>query len=159
MGPRGRRQGRHYDITPAYANAARQENPLSIEPRDFGRRPSRNVFGEPLQACSLSPMTGFFRNGCCDTAPEDVGSHTVCVVMTAEFLEFSKAQGNDLSTPMPEFGFAGLKPGDRWCLCAPRWKDAFDAGHAPKVVLRATHQGALDYCSLAELKSHALDLA
>jgi hypothetical protein len=117
------------------------------------------VFGEPLQACSLSPMTGFFRNGCCDTAPEDVGSHTVCVVMTAEFLEFSKAQGNDLSTPMPEFGFAGLKPGDRWCLCAPRWKDAFDAGHAPKVVLRATHQGALDYCSLAELKSHALDLA
>jgi len=117
------------------------------------------VFGEPLQACSLSPMTGFFRNGCCDTAPEDVGSHTVCVVMTADFLEFSKAQGNDLSTPMPEFGFAGLKPGDRWCLCAPRWKDAFDAGHAPKVVLRATHQGALDYCSLAELKSHALDLA
>ena len=104
-------------------------------------------------------MTGFFRNGCCDTAPEDVGSHTVCVVASAEFLEFSKAQGNDLSTPMPEYGFAGLKPGDRWCLCAPRWKDAFDAGHAPKVVLRATHQGALDYCSLAELKRHALDLA
>jgi hypothetical protein len=117
------------------------------------------VFGEPLQPCSLAPMTGFFRNGCCDTAPEDVGSHTVCVMMTKEFLEFSKAQGNDLSTPMPEYGFAGLKPGDRWCLCAPRWKDAFDAGQAPRVVLRATHQGALDYCSLAELKRHAIDLA
>lgn len=132
---------------------------MSKEPRDFGRRPSRNVFGDPLQTCSLSPMTGFFRNGCCDTSPEDVGSHTVCIVATAEFLEFSRARGNDLSTPMPDFGFEGLKPGDRWCLCAPRWKEAFNANQAPHVVLRATHQGALEFCSLAELKSRAVDLA
>jgi uncharacterized protein (DUF2237 family) len=132
---------------------------LSIEPREFGRRPSRNVFGGPLQACSLSPVTGFFRNGCCDTAREDAGSHTVCIVATAAFLEFSKVQGNDLSTPMPEYGFAGLKPGDRWCLCAPRWKEAFDVGNAPRVVLGASHEGALEYCSLADLKSHAIDLA
>jgi hypothetical protein len=104
-------------------------------------------------------MTGFLRNGCCDTGPEDVGSHTVCVVATAEFLQFSKAMGNDLSTPMPDYGFEGLKPGDRWCLCAPRWKEAFDANQAPRVVLRATHQGALEFCSLAELKSRAIDLA
>jgi hypothetical protein len=104
-------------------------------------------------------MTGFLRNGCCDTGPEDVGSHTVCIVATAEFLQFSKAMGNDLSTPMPDFGFEGLKPGDRWCLCAPRWKEAFDANQAPRVVLRATHQGALEFCSLAELKSRAIDLA
>jgi uncharacterized protein len=132
---------------------------LSVEPKDFGRRSSRNVFGDPLQVCSLSPMTGFLRNGCCDTGPEDVGSHTVCIVATAEFLQFSKAMGNDLSTPMPDFGFEGLKPGDRWCLCAPRWKEAFDANQAPRVVLRATHQGALEFCSLAELKSRAIDLA
>lgn len=132
---------------------------MSVEPKDFGRQPSRNVFGDPLQVCSLSPMTGFLRNGCCDTGPEDVGSHTVCIVATAEFLQFSKAMGNDLSTPMPDFGFEGLKPGDRWCLCAPRWKEAFDANQAPRVVLRATHQGALEFCSLAELKSRAIDLA
>jgi uncharacterized protein (DUF2237 family) len=117
------------------------------------------VFGEPLQSCSTSPMTGFFRNGCCDTAPEDMGSHTVCVVLTDEFLQFSKARGNDLSTPMPEFGFPGLKAGQRWCLCAPRWAEAFAAGKAPRVVLRATHEGALDYCTLAELKRFAIDLA
>ena len=134
---------------------------MSIEPRGFGPgpRPSRNVFGEPLAACSMAPLTGFFRNGCCDTSSQDMGSHTVCVVMTDGFLAFSKARGNDLSTPMPEFGFAGLKPGDRWCLCAPRWQEAFEAGQAPKVVLRATHQGALDYCALADLKRHAIDLA
>ena len=131
---------------------------MSVEPKDFGRQPSRNVFGDPLQVCSLSPMTGFLRNGCCDTGPEDVGSHTVCIVATAEFLQFSKAMGNDLSTPMPDFGFEGLRPGDRWCLCAPRWKEAFDANQAPCVVLRATHQGALEFCSLAELKSRAIDL-
>ena len=107
----------------------------------------------------MKPMTGFLRNGCCDTGPEDVGSHTVCAVMTAEFLEYSKAAGNDLSTPVPEFGFAGLKPGDRWCLCAPRWQQAFVAGQAPRVVLRATHESALQYCSLADLKRHAIDLA
>jgi uncharacterized protein len=134
---------------------------MSIEPKGFGPgpRPSRNVFGEPLQTCSAAPLTGFFRNGCCDTSAQDVGSHTVCVVMTDGFLRFSKERGNDLSTPMPEFGFSGLKAGDRWCLCAPRWQEAFEAGQAPRVVLRATHQGALDYCTLADLKRHAIDLA
>jgi uncharacterized protein len=134
---------------------------MSIEPKGFGPgpRPSRNVFGEPLQTCSAAPLTGFFRNGCCDTSDQDVGSHTVCVVMTDGFLRFSKERGNDLSTPMPEFGFSGLKAGDRWCLCAPRWQEAFEAGQAPQVVLRATHQGALDYCTLADLKRHAIDLA
>ncbi len=125
------------------------------------RQPSgtRNVLGEQLDLCSMAPMTGFFRDGCCNTSPEDVGSHTVCVVMTAEFLEFSKSRGNDLSTPLPAFGFPGLKPGDRWCLCAPRWQEAFDAGKAPRVVLRATHQAALNFCALADLKRYAIDLA
>jgi hypothetical protein len=124
-----------------------------------GRKPSRNVLGGELAACSMSPMTGFFRNGCCDTAPSDVGSHTVCVVATAEFLEFSKSRGNDLSTPMPEYGFSGLKPGDRWFLCAPRWQEALEAGKAPRVVLRATHLGALEHCALADLKRYAIDLS
>ena len=98
--------------------------------RNEGERPGtpRNVLGERLEICSLSPMTGFFRDGCCDTSREDFGSHTVCAVMTAPFLAFSKSRGNDLSTPMPEFGFPGLKPGDRWCLCSPRWQEAFEAG-------------------------------
>jgi uncharacterized protein (DUF2237 family) len=124
-----------------------------------GRAPSLNVLGGKLEACSIKPMTGFYRNGCCDTGTEDIGSHTVCILATAEFLEFSKSRGNDLSTPLPAFGFAGLKPGDRWCLCAPRWQEALEAGRAPRVVLRASHQGALDYCSLADLKKHAIDLA
>jgi uncharacterized protein len=124
-----------------------------------GGRASKNVLGGALQPCSINPMTGFFRNGCCDTSREDVGSHTVCAVMTAEFLAFSKASGNDLSTPMPGFGFPGLKPGDRWCLCAPRWQEALDAGQAPRVVLRATEAGALDHCALADLKRHAIDLS
>jgi uncharacterized protein (DUF2237 family) len=123
------------------------------------KRPSRNVLGGTLENCSLKPMTGFFRNGCCDTGAEDVGSHTVCVVMTAEFLAFSKARGNDLSTPMPEYGFPGLVPGDRWCLCAPRWQEALEADSAPRVVLRATHEGALDYCALSDLKRYAIDLS
>jgi uncharacterized protein (DUF2237 family) len=123
-----------------------------------GRKPSRNVMGGPLELCSAQPLTGFFRNGCCDTAPEDVGSHTVCVIMTAEFLAFSKASGNDLSTPMPQFGFAGLKPGDRWCLCAPRWQEALTAGAAPHTVLRATEEGALEWCALTDLKRFAVDL-
>lgn len=122
-----------------------------------GRRPSRNVLGGVLEPCSTAPMTGFFRNGCCATAPEDVGSHTVCAVMTAAFLAFSQEAGNDLSTPHPEFGFPGLKPGDRWCLCAPRWQQALDAGHAPRVALRATEQGALRWCRLDDLKRHAVD--
>ncbi len=124
-----------------------------------GGRPSKNVLGGALQPCSINPMTGFFRNGCCDTSREDIGSHTVCAVMTAEFLAFSKASGNDLSTPMPDFGFPGLKPGDRWCLCAPRWQEALEAGKAPRVALLATEAGALDHCALADLKRHAIDLS
>ncbi|MBV9974309.1 MAG: DUF2237 domain-containing protein [Hyphomicrobiales bacterium] len=124
-----------------------------------GGRASKNVLGGTLQPCSMNPMTGFFRNGCCDTGREDVGSHTVCAVMTAEFLAFSKAAGNDLSTPMPDFGFPGLKPGDRWCLCAPRWQEALAAGKAPRVALLATEAGALEHCELADLKRHAIDLA
>ncbi len=120
-----------------------------------GRRPSVNVLGGPLRACSRDPMTGFFRTGCCDTAAGDIGSHTVCAVMSAEFLEYSRAMGNDLSTPAPQFGFAGLRPGDQWCLCAPRWEQARRDGMAPRVVLAATHQGALDYCSLEDLRAHA----
>ena len=117
----------------------------------------QNVLGGPLQSCSLDPMTGFYRTGCCQTGPDDLGSHTVCVLVTDEFLAFSKAAGNDLSTPMPEHGFPGLKKGDRWCLCAPRWQEALDAGHAPRVVLDATHVGALQYCGLDDLVVHALD--
>lgn len=131
---------------------------MSVEPRSF-RRPSRNVFGGTLETCSTKPMTGFFRNGCCDTGVEDSGSHTVCVVVTEAFLEFSRSKGNDLSTPLPEFGFPGLKEGDRWCLCAPRWQEAFEAGRAPRVVLRATHEAALEFCALADLKRYAIDLA
>jgi uncharacterized protein (DUF2237 family) len=123
------------------------------------RNTARNVLGERLEICSIDPMTGFFRDGCCNTSREDVGSHTVCAVMTAKFLAFSKSAGNDLSTPMPQFGFRGLTPGDRWCLCAPRWQEAFEVGQAPRVVLRATHEGALAYCSLADLKRFAVDLA
>jgi uncharacterized protein len=123
-----------------------------------GRRNPRNVLGERLEICSSKPMTGFFRDGCCDTSREDVGSHTVCVVLTAAFLEFSKSRGNDLSTPVPEYGFPGLQPGERWCLCAPRWQEALKAGSAPRVVLRATHVGALAHCSLADLKRFAVDL-
>jgi uncharacterized protein (DUF2237 family) len=117
----------------------------------------QNVLGGPLQSCSLDPMTGFYRTGCCQTGPDDLGSHTVCVLVTGEFLAFSKAAGNDLSTPMPEHGFLGLKEGDRWCLCAPRWQEALAAGHAPQVVLDATHAGALQYCGLEDLVAHALD--
>ena len=128
---------------------------MSIEPRGFGRRQSRNVLGEPLIACPTRPMTGFFRNGCCDTAPEDVGSHTVCVVLTDEFLQFSKSRGNDLSTPLPDYGFPGLKAGERWCLCAPRWKEALDAGAAPRLVLEATHEETLAIVPLGVLKDYA----
>lgn len=119
------------------------------------RRPSRNVQGSALEPCSLAPRTGFHRNGCCDTGPEDRGSHTVCAVVSAEFLAFSKGVGNDLSTPQPEYGFPGLKPGDRWCLCAPRWQQAFEAGVAPPVVLNATERAALEHCRLEVLEAHA----
>ena len=118
-----------------------------------------NVLGEPLQPCSEEPMTGFFRDGCCNTSPEDFGRHVVCVRVTADFLEFSKSRGNDLSTPVPEFGFPGLVPGDRWCLCAGRWREALVAGVAPPVVLGATHEEALAVVTLDDLKAHALDLS
>lgn len=119
----------------------------------------RNVFGEPLKSCSERPLTGFYRSGCCHTGPEDFGLHTVCVEVTAEFLAFSKARGNDLSTPHPEFGFPGLEPGDRWCLCAARWREAFEGGSAPRVVLEATHEATLEIVDLDDLKRYALDLA
>ena len=119
----------------------------------------RNVLGGELEPCGTEPLTGFYRDGCCNTGREDMGLHTVCAVMTAEFLAFSKACGNDLSTPMPEFGFAGLKPGDRWCLCAGRWKEALDAGVAPPVFLQATHEEALAVVPLAVLKRYAIDIS
>ena len=129
---------------------------MDMEP---GRQPSVNVLGEPLERCSIAPVTGFYRDGCCNTGPEDLGLHTVCVVMTADFLAFSKRRGNDLSTPRPEYHFPGLKPGDRWCLCALRWQEAFEAGCAPRVALRSTHRQTLAVCALADLKAHAVDLS
>lgn len=117
---------------------------------------SRNVLGGQLEVCSTEPMTGFYRNGCCDVGPDDAGVHAVCTQVTAEFLAFSKAAGNDLSTPMPQHGFRGLKPGDRWCLCAARWKEALDAGAAARVVLAATHEKTLEFVSLEDLKKHAV---
>ncbi|MDX5357266.1 MAG: DUF2237 domain-containing protein [Rhodobacterales bacterium] len=121
------------------------------------REASVNVLGGALQTCSTAPMTGFFRNGCCDTGPADHGLHTVCAVMTAEFLALSKYLGNDLSTPRPEFGFAGLKPGDRWCLCAARFLQAHDEGAAPQVHLAATHRRTLEVVPLKILRLHALE--
>lgn len=119
---------------------------------------ARNVLGEPLLPCCTKPMTGFFRNGRCDTDERDVGRHVVCAEMSEAFLAFSKARGNDLITPVPELGFAGLKPGDRWCLCAGRWQEAAEAGVAPRVVLASTHEASLELIDLALLKRHALDL-
>lgn len=115
----------------------------------------KNVLGHELETCCTSPMTGFYRNGCCETGADDRGLHVVCAQVTAAFLEYTKAQGNDLSTP--RLGFPGLKPGDKWCLCAARWKEALDAGVAPPVVLAATHAIALEYVSIQELKQHAVD--
>jgi uncharacterized protein (DUF2237 family) len=120
-----------------------------------GRAPGRNVLGGRLQSCSTDPLTGFFRDGCCNTGPDDIGSHTVCAVVTAEFLRFSAEHGNDLSTPRPEHGFKGLEPGDRWCLCAPRWQEALAAGCPPMVTLEATEESALNYCTLDDLERHA----
>jgi len=114
---------------------------------------ARNVLGGELKACSYEPLTGFYRDGCCNTGGEDLGVHSVCARMTAEFLEFSASVGNDLSTPQPELGFAGLKPGDCWCLCATRWKEAFEAGVAPRVVLEATHSATLEWVSLEDLRA------
>lgn len=119
-----------------------------------GRGEARNVLGGRLADCSHAPLTGWFRDGCCNTDANDHGLHTVCAVMTEGFLAFSRARGNDLSTPRPEYGFPGLKPGDRWCLCAARWQEAFEAGQAPKVVLEATHAATLRVVDLADLEAH-----
>jgi len=117
-----------------------------------------NVLGEPLVPCSDNPVTGFFRDGCCNTSHEDFGLHTVCVRVTADFLEFSRSRGNDLTTPHMEFGFPGLRPGDQWCLCAARWQEALEAGAAPRVVLQATHAATLRVVKLKDLKEYAIDL-
>jgi uncharacterized protein (DUF2237 family) len=117
---------------------------------------ARNVLGEPLEICGENPVTGFYRDGCCNTGPQDRGAHVICARVTEEFLQFSLQQGNDLITPRP--GFPGLRPGDRWCLCAGRWAEAASAGCAPRVVLKASHEAALRYVTLDELKSHAADL-
>lgn len=117
-----------------------------------------NVLGLPLAPCSLDPVTGFFRDGCCHTGPRDLGLHVVCARMTKDFLTFSRSRGNDLMTPMPEHDFPGLKPGDQWCLCAARWREALVAGVAPPIVIAATHEAALKVVSLDDLKAHAIDL-
>lgn len=116
-----------------------------------------NVLGGPLQSCCMDPVTGFYRNGRCDTGAGDHGVHVVCAVMTDKFLRFSKSRGNDLSTPVPQWGFPGLKDGDRWCLCASRWKEALDAGMAPKVILEATHISMLEFATIEELQAHAAE--
>ena len=124
--------------------------------RDSDRIP-RNVMGTPLRACSELPLTGFYRDGCCNTGPDDLGAHIVCAEVSAEFLAFSKSRGNDLTTPHPAAGFAGLQPGDRWCLCATRWVEALQNGAAPRIFLTATHEAMLDYVSLQELNKYAID--
>jgi uncharacterized protein len=118
---------------------------------------AKNVLGGDLKTCCTSPMTGYYRDGVCNTGAGDMGAHLICAQMTSEFLEFSQARGNDLTTPQPMFAFPGLKPGDRWCLCAPRWKEALDAGMAPPVLLQSTHALAVEYVSLNELKAYAID--
>jgi uncharacterized protein (DUF2237 family) len=123
----------------------------------MSRKPSLNVLGGTLEKCSDSPRTGFYRDGCCNTGDEDLGGHTVCAEVTAEFLEFSRQRGNDLSTPHPEVGFPGLRPGDRWCVCVGRWKEALEAGVAAPIVLAATHVNALDVVSIEDLRGHAID--
>ena len=118
---------------------------------------AKNVLGTELQTCSTDPMTGFYRDGCCNTGAGDMGVHVVCVEMTTEFLEFSKSRGNDLSTPMPTHHFPGLRPGDRWCLCAQRWSEALEAGKAPRVSLESTHISALEFCDLEDLELHSIE--
>lgn len=125
------------------------------DPGQGGGMDARNVLGQPLEACSTRPMTGFYRDGCCHTGPEDRGRHTVCAVMTGDFLAFSRQAGNDLSTPRPEYQFPGLRPGDRWCLCAARWKEAWEAGVAPQVVLASTHEATLRLVPRSVLEEHA----
>ena len=117
-----------------------------------------NIFNEPLEACSFDPVTGFFRSGCCETSEQDTGSHTVCAIMTEEFLKFSKSKGNDLSSPVPAFDFPGLNSGDRWCLCAARWLEAYEAGSAPSIIARATHRRALEIIPMEVMKEFSLDI-
>ena len=119
---------------------------------------SENVFGEPLKTCSVDPNTGFFRDGCCNTCPKDLGSHTICIEASQAFLQYTRFKGNDLSTPRPEFDFPGVKPGDRWCLCAQRWLEAHEEGMAPRVYLSGTHKRALETVPMAVLKPYAIDL-
>ena len=118
----------------------------------------KNVLGKPLRACCMQPITGFTRNGLCELHPEDQGLHTICIIATESFLKFSKSCGNDLSTPLPYYQFPGLKEGDKWCLCAMRWKEAYDAGVAPKIVISATHESVLEIMDLDTLKEYAVDL-
>lgn len=118
---------------------------------------AKNVFGNPLITCSTEPMTGFYRDGCCKTGPDDTGTHTVCAVITEEFLTYTKLKGNDLSTPILAYQFPGLKPGDRWCLCASRWHEAYLAGKAPRLILEATHENTLQFVSLEVLEEHAFN--
>ena len=127
-----------------------------MDGENFGGGRQRNVLGGALIPCSVAPMTGFFRDGCCHTSPEDIGSHTVCAVMTNDFLSFSKAAGNDLTTPRAKYGFPGLKPGDSWCLCAARWEQARRAGAAPNVILSATNAACLSVVALKDLRAHAI---
>ena len=147
------------DTSTAYA-AAMSDTGSSADAGSSGGAPdaARNVLGGELDPCSFAPLTGFFRDGCCQTGPDDIGVHSVCAQVTEEFLEFSRAQGNDLSTPAPAFGFAGLVPGDRWCVVAVRWAQALADGVAAPVVLAATHESALDIVPLAELRKFAVDV-
>ncbi|MDS3859707.1 DUF2237 domain-containing protein [Thermosynechococcaceae cyanobacterium BACA0444] len=126
-----------------------------MNPDELNQHP-KNVLGTPLQTCCTNPMTGFYRTGCCETGPDDRGVHVVCAQVTPAFLNYTQAQGNDLTTPAPQFNFPGLKPGDRWCLCASRWQEALEMGVAPPVILESTHIAALNYVALEDLKQHAL---
>ena len=131
---------------------------VSVMIKNIESKYQQSVLGEDLIPCSMDPLTGFYRSGCCDTGPDDQGSHTECVVLTEEFLTFSRTAGNDLSTPMPEWGFPGLKPGDRWCLCAARWQEALQAGVAPSVLLEATNAASLEYVDLDDLRAHSISI-
>ena len=131
--------------------------PTNGQHRSNGHHEPKNVLGGLLEACCFDPLTGYYRNGACDTGPDDEGMHVVCAQMTPEFLDFSKLKGNDLVTPAPEYDFPGLKPGDKWCLVALRWKEALDAGVAPPVVLKSTHSSALQVVTLEQLKKYAVD--
>lgn len=148
---------RRKEATPPGSTGAPSSLESSANPSS-GAEAGRSVLGRPLEPCAARPKTGFFRDGCCNTSAEDRGAHVVCAQMTAAFLTFSREHGNDLSTPAPQFGFPGLRPGDRWCLCAERWKEALAAGCAPPVFLGSTHERMLDYVSFDELKGFALDL-